>query len=389
MAHPIGLLSILALALGVTACASVEVAEPRYATRLEDVRPGRVDTPGIRSPLTVELATPRYATRLDEARPAEAAARPAAAITAAPPPPQAAPQVVPGPRTGSVSSEELPPLAQTDAAAPRPPERRETPSAGAQTAAAPPPVRAAAAGAPAFFYVAQPGDTLAGIGRRFGTPVQRLIDLNGLTPGGSIQAGQRVGLPAGATDLGVDPYATGGSGSILGATPERLAAAPPPPPPPAVAPARVTPQTTATAPVGAVASASAKARGKFIWPVQGEVISAFGAAGSGLRNDGINIAAPDGSPVRAAAAGEVVYAGSAVPEFGNVVLIRHPDGWVTAYGHLGSISVKNRDRVTQGQPIGTVGASGGVPKPQLHFELRYSANGRHRAAPVDPGPILP
>jgi murein DD-endopeptidase MepM/ murein hydrolase activator NlpD len=137
---------------------------------------------------------------------------------------------------------------------------------------------------------------------------------------------------------------------------------------------------------GAIA---AQGQGKFIWPVKGDILSPFGAAGMGRRNDGVDISAPAGSEVRAAAVGEVVYAGDQVPGFGNLVLIKHAGGWVSAYAHLGSVSVHMRDTVYQGQQIGTVGQTGGVTQPQLHFELRYAASTAEKARPLDPMTILP
>ncbi len=129
--------------------------------------------------------------------------------------------------------------------------------------------------------------------------------------------------------------------------------------------------------------------GRFLWPATGQVISGFGPKADGQRNDGVNIAAASGDPVRAAAAGEVVYAGNQVPSFGNLVLIKHPGGWVTAYAHLADISVKNRDQVSQGQQIGVVGQTGAVDRPQLHFEIRYAPTPRDKATPVDPMTLLP
>jgi murein DD-endopeptidase MepM/ murein hydrolase activator NlpD len=131
------------------------------------------------------------------------------------------------------------------------------------------------------------------------------------------------------------------------------------------------------------------ARGRFIWPLQGQIVSDFGPKGGGQRNDGINIAAQTGAPVRAAAAGDVVYAGDQVPGFGNLVLIKHPDGWVTAYGHLSRVEVKMTQKVTQGQQIGLAGSTGGVPQPQLHFEVRYAPSPLERARPIDPKLALP
>ena len=103
----------------------------------------------------------------------------------------------------------------------------------------------------------------------------------------------------------------------------------------------------------------------------------------------MKIRAPAGEAVRAAAAGEVVYAGDQVPGFGNLVLIKHADGWVSAYGHLSRIDVKIQQRLGQGQQIGQIGASGGVGEPQLHFEIRYAPTPADRARPIDPQLVLP
>ena len=130
-------------------------------------------------------------------------------------------------------------------------------------------------------------------------------------------------------------------------------------------------------------------RGRFLWPVRGDVLLRFGPKGQGLQNDGINIRAPGGEPVRAAAAGDVVYAGDQVPGFGNLVLIKHADGWVTAYGHLSRSDVKMQQKVAQGQQIGLVGATGGASEPQLHFEVRYAPTVSDRARPIDPTLVLP
>ena len=109
---------------------------------------------------------------------------------------------------------------------------------------------------------------------------------------------------------------------------------------------------------------------RFIEPVSGRLISSFGPKKNGLRNDGVNIAAPRDTPVKSAAAGEVMYVGNAVRGYGNLVLVRHGGGYLTAYGHLGRTLVDKGDMVRQGQSLGTVGTSGKVTTPQLHFELR-------------------
>jgi murein DD-endopeptidase MepM/ murein hydrolase activator NlpD len=111
-------------------------------------------------------------------------------------------------------------------------------------------------------------------------------------------------------------------------------------------------------------------RGSFIWPIRGRVISRFGAKGKGLHNDGINLAAPRGTPVQAAQAGVVAYAGNELRGFGNLVLIRHKKGIMSAYAHNDSLFVKSGETVQRGQTIAKVGSTGSVDEPQLHFEIR-------------------
>jgi murein DD-endopeptidase MepM/ murein hydrolase activator NlpD len=166
---------------------------------------------------------------------------------------------------------------------------------------------------------------------------------------------------------------------------QQMAAAPiiaaPPAPPPAAAPS----PEASPAPTAAPGPASGKAGAgapHFLTPVKGDIVGRFGSDGSGQKNDGINIAAPAGTPVEAADAGTVIYAGNELPAFGNLVMIRHAGGWVTAYGHLGSIAVQRGASVARGQPLGTVGQTGSVSTPQLHFEIRQGSS------PVDPAPYL-
>lgn len=108
----------------------------------------------------------------------------------------------------------------------------------------------------------------------------------------------------------------------------------------------------------------------FIWPLQGRLLSSFGVKEGGLRNDGINILAPRGTPVRAAENGVVAYAGNEIRGFGNLLLIKHSGGYITAYAHNDKLLVKRGQRVTRGQKISTVGSTGSVSRPQLHFEVR-------------------
>jgi murein DD-endopeptidase MepM/ murein hydrolase activator NlpD len=130
------------------------------------------------------------------------------------------------------------------------------------------------------------------------------------------------------------------------------------------------------APVAAAAPDSANP--EFRWPARGRVIQAFGAGG----NDGINIAVPEGTQVKAAESGVVAYAGSELKGYGNLVLIRHPNGFVSAYANNGSINVKRGDSVKRGQTIALSGQTGNVASPQLHFELRKGSK------PVDPSSFL-
>jgi murein DD-endopeptidase MepM/ murein hydrolase activator NlpD len=167
------------------------------------------------------------------------------------------------------------------------------------------------------------------------------------------------------------------------------AATRPTPAPPVRPPTSVPGPVIAPTPTPGDAQIAELGRGRFVWPVRGDILASFGPKGTGQRNDGVNIRAPGGEPVRAAAAGDVVYAGDQVPGFGNLVLIKHTDGWVTAYGHLTRSDVKMQQKVVQGQQIGTVGSTGGVTEPQLHFEVRYAPTPADRAKPVDPMLVLP
>jgi murein DD-endopeptidase MepM/ murein hydrolase activator NlpD len=140
----------------------------------------------------------------------------------------------------------------------------------------------------------------------------------------------------------------------------------------------VAPQTGAVGAEAPLAPQPAAEASGFRWPVRGRVISGFGKKPNGERNDGINLAVPEGTAVKAAEDGTVIYAGSELKSYGNLVLIRHTGGWVSAYAHNSELKVKRGDEVRRGQVIAASGMSGGVTTPQVHFELRKDA------APVDP-----
>ena len=238
-------------------------------------------------------------------------------------------------------------------------------------------------------YEARPGDTIAVVARRFGVGAADLASLNGLSERAHLVAGDEIALPSAFHDHGPvaeEPVHSLRYAAALRAPPEGYV-------PSSERTAEITPIAPA-APEPAAASLSdaevtALAHGRFAWPVKGEVISKFGAKGVGVRNDGLDIRAPLGTVVRAAAPGDVVYAGDQIPGFGNLVLLQHADGWVTAYAHLAHMSVQMRQIITQGQEIGQVGQTGGVSEPQLHFEVRYKAGAGEKAKPIDPLVVLP
>jgi len=222
-------------------------------------------------------------------------------------------------------------------------------------------------------YRVQPGDTLSGIGRRFLTPIQVLIDMNDLGPRAALSVGGEVILPDSAMDSGRDPYATGPSPTGVRVPSGAL---PPPPPPP-----------SGNAPMPPIASGSTARSGPLDWPVRGEILRRFGPVGMGERNNGINIGAPMGGPVRASAAGRVGYVGDTLPGQGLTVLVLHRDGWRTVYGHLGSATVREGDDIAAGEQLGTVGETAGDGRPSIHFEV-WRMQG-DQPVPLDPLTQLP
>jgi murein DD-endopeptidase MepM/ murein hydrolase activator NlpD len=244
-------------------------------------------------------------------------------------------------------------------------------------------------------YVAQAGDTLAVVAQRFSVSVADLADINDLSERARLKSGEEIALPAAMHDRGpvaersvrvasivpISPIAPAYRRSDEAATRGAYSAAGGPP---------YAPSTSYEGQGAALSETqiAALAHNRFIWPVRGEVINGFGSKGLGVRNDGIDVRSPEGASVHAAAPGEVVYAGNQIPGYGNLVLVQHADGWVTAYAHLSRMSVQMRQHVEQGQEVGAVGASGGVSEPQLHFEVRYKANAGETARPIDPMLVL-
>jgi murein DD-endopeptidase MepM/ murein hydrolase activator NlpD len=140
--------------------------------------------------------------------------------------------------------------------------------------------------------------------------------------------------------------------------------------------------STAPGPTAALERPPSGARDMFLWPVRGHVIEGFGGGPGGTHNDGLNIAAPHGSAIEATDGGIVAYTGNELRGYGNLILIKHPGGWISAYAHCDLILVKTGQRVARGQVIARVGSTGNVSEPQLHFELRRGKK------PVDPREYL-
>ncbi len=354
------------------------------------------------------LAKPKYPVYMQD-RPAEIEAAPAVSSSSS----SSSSPAAPSHGSGSVSVAELPPPP------PPPPPAEETPPAAkpkptaTATSAAPAPVADTRAG---FSYVLQAHDTLYGVSRRFGVPVKDLYQMNDLSPTAGLRVGQKVLLPPTAVDKGVEEHANGvGLVKIATAKPaaapaKPVVSAPAPVAKPVTNVAATKPAVTTGATTKATATTttlptttrpvpppsgfpansqiSQMGRGLFVWPVRGRILVPFGQLAPNVRNDGINVSAAAGTEIKASADGVVVYEGDQVKELGNTVYIKHANGWYTGYSHLQTMAVKNNEHVAKGQVIGTVGQTGVVDQPQLHFEVRYTPS-TDIARPVDPTLVLP
>ncbi|MFB9952151.1 peptidoglycan DD-metalloendopeptidase family protein [Rhizobium puerariae] len=236
-------------------------------------------------------------------------------------------------------------------------------------------------------YTVKPGDTLTKIARETGTPVEQLKAANNLTAGG-IRIGQTLKIGKGAAAPAADMVKT----ASIPKQPADKPAASPKPAAPAAAPVVQASAPAAAKPVAETASVSEVEKkadvaavapqstgiGKYRWPVNGAVIAGYGQNVDGNRNDGIDISVPEGTPIKAAENGVVIYAGNGLKQLGNTVLVRHDDGRVTVYGHAGNINVTRGQKVTRGQTLAASGMSGDAKRPQVHFEVRKDAT------PVNP-----
>ncbi len=247
-----------------------------------------------------------------------------------------------------------------------------------ETLRAPRPEASSAKPSPRTYGVVEilPGDTLYAIAKRNGTTIGDLIAANGITSPDRIYAGQQLTLPGVGASRSVEtaPATATPSRAEPASTETRTGSAsrvgPKPVSPAATRAANPSPVRNASQRVPSKLVAPPRAGGRFAWPVSGRVISAYGAKGKGLHNDGINIAAKRGTAVKAAENGVVVYAGNELPGFGNLILIKHAGGWFTAYGHSEQLLVERGAKVKRGERIATIGSTGSVTTPQLHFEVR-------------------
>ncbi|MEM9494669.1 MAG: peptidoglycan DD-metalloendopeptidase family protein [Pseudomonadota bacterium] len=235
----------------------------------------------------------------------------------------------------------------------------------ATATAAPVMAQASRASQQSSVYTVRRGDTLYAVSRATGVSVNELARANGLSYPYTLSVGQRLMAPGGRNaPVAYQPSAP--------ATQLRLDREP------------ATPRNVADIARNASYTAPPASQPSrfFQWPIKGAVISNYGSGALGRRNEGVNIAAPAGTPVRAAADGEVVYRGSELDGYGNLLLVKHTDGFVTAYAHNDAMLVRKGQRVRQGQVIAKVGQTGSVGSPQLHFEIRQNLKS------VDPTALL-
>jgi len=248
-----------------------------------------------------------------------------------------------------------------------------TPAVAAAPAvpAAPKPVAAAPA-APSVHFVNH-GETLLGIAHQYHVSVAELAKANNIDAAAPLKLGAKLAIPGKAAQVAqpaaaapVQPVATA---KVAAAGPQQSAR---------LAQAAPTAEEKEAAEAPVKASEATGALPTFRWPVRGKVITSYGAKTNGKSNDGINLAVPEGTPVKAAEDGVVAYAGNELKGYGNLVLVRHSNGYVTAYAHASELLVKRGDSIKRGQIIAKSGQTGEVGSPQLHFEIRKGSS------PVDP-----
>ena len=197
------------------------------------------------------------------------------------------------------------------------------------------------------------GDTLYSLSRAYSIPVNDLAVMNNLAAPFTLSVGQKLKVPnLAAKDIRV------ASSVVSNNTPVKTTTSP------------QEKKKISSDPNKKLPKLSARSSSKFSWPVKGKILSNYGAKSGGLFNDGINIGAAKGTAVKSAENGVVAYAGNEVKGMGNLIIIQHSGGWMTVYAHMDSMIVRRGTKVNVGQQIGTVGETGKVDEPQLHFEIR-------------------
>jgi len=202
-------------------------------------------------------------------------------------------------------------------------------------------------------HVVRAGDTLYSVSRSYNTDVYTLAKTNKLKSPFILTPGQRLSLPT-------QNYLSTASKNLSNPRLQKKPVIRP------VTLAKAKPRLAKSS----IPKPPKRAGSRFAWPVKGKLISSFGVKKDGLHNDGLNIAAKRGTPVKAAENGVVAYSGNELRGFGNMLLVKHSGGWITAYAHNEKLLVKRGQKIKKGQTIASVGSSGGVTSPQLHFEIR-------------------
>src|SRR3954452_16451456 len=251
-------------------------------------------------------------------------------------------------------------------------------------------------------HVVAPGETIYSLGRHYRLTPMAIDKANNVGLDHHLKVGDRIVIPgqAGAPRLAMpapqaapaQPAPRIAAKPAAPPVPQQQAAAPKPAQPkspePKLAQSDPAPRANIVAPAAdplpeaAQTGTTGGSNTSFRWPVKGRVLQGFGPKSGGGQNDGINVAVPEGTPIKAAEDGVVAYAGSELKGYGNLVLVRHSNGFVTAYAHASELSVKKGESIKRGQVIGKAGATGNVNSPQLHFEVRKGAT------PVDPTQYL-
>jgi murein DD-endopeptidase MepM/ murein hydrolase activator NlpD len=223
-------------------------------------------------------------------------------------------------------------------------------------------------------HIVEPGESLFGIARRSGVTVADLARANKIQPYAKLNIGDRLTIPGGRK-FAARQRATPTVAQPRTVATEKVASLP-------AQHARIAkPEVHATESISHKAE-PAGAIPSFRWPVKGRIIAGFGPRPNGTQNDGINLAVPEGTPIKATDDGVVAYAGNELKGYGNLVLIRHSGGFVSAYANASNLTVKRGDTVKRGQVIAHAGQTGNVSSPQLHFEIRKGST------PVDPRKYL-